>query len=74
MLSPTKIIASEFDDGVAADPSQCAASVVISVFSGGTAFNSVVKEITRWTSRVNHILPISDNGFVYLFSFFFNIF
>ena len=37
--------------------------VILSVFSGGTAFNSVVKEITNSLStHINHILPISDNG------------
>lgn len=36
---------------------------VLSVFSGGTAFNCVTKEINFLLSnRVNHILPISDNG------------
>ena len=35
----------------------------LTVFSGGTAFNSVCREFTAsLTSRINHILPVSDNG------------
>ena len=35
----------------------------LTVFSGGTAFNSVCRELTEgFTSCVNHILPVSDNG------------
>ncbi len=35
----------------------------LTVFSGGTAFNSVCRELTEsLTSRINHILPVSDNG------------
>ena len=33
------------------------------VFSGGTAFNSVVRRLSReLTTRVAHVMPISDNG------------
>ena len=35
----------------------------LTIFSGGTAFNSVCRELTEsLTSRINHILPVSDNG------------
>ena len=35
----------------------------LTVFSGGTAFNSVCRELTEsLTTRINHILPVSDNG------------
>ena len=34
----------------------------ILVFSGGTAFNSVAPALHARTSRVTHVLPISDNG------------
>lgn len=32
------------------------------VFSGGTAFNGVVEELKKWTTRVSHVLPVSDDG------------
>ncbi|GER41555.1 maternal effect embryo arrest 18, partial [Striga asiatica] len=32
------------------------------VFSGGTAFNGVVEEIKKLTTRVAHVLPVSDDG------------
>ncbi|RXH99103.1 hypothetical protein DVH24_011428 [Malus domestica] len=32
------------------------------VFSGGTAFNCVVEELKSFTTRVAHVLPVSDDG------------
>ncbi|XP_057494301.1 uncharacterized protein LOC130779621 isoform X4 [Actinidia eriantha] len=32
------------------------------VFSGGTAFNGVVEELKMLTTRVAHVLPVSDDG------------
>ena len=32
------------------------------VFSGGTAFNGVVEELKNFTTRIAHVLPISDDG------------
>eukprot|EP00267_Zea_mays_P036141 XP_008672665.1 uncharacterized LOC100278657 isoform X4 [Zea mays] len=32
------------------------------VFSGGTAFNGVVEELKKVTTRVAHVLPVSDDG------------
>ncbi|XP_021907733.1 uncharacterized protein LOC110822037 [Carica papaya] len=32
------------------------------VFSGGTGFNGVVEELRRLTTRVAHVLPVSDDG------------
>ncbi|MQL78401.1 hypothetical protein Taro_010835 [Colocasia esculenta] len=32
------------------------------VFSGGTAFNGVVEELKKITTRVSHVLPVSDDG------------
>lgn len=32
------------------------------VFSGGTAFNGVVEELKSFTTRVAHVLPVSDDG------------
>ncbi|XP_042516091.1 putative gluconeogenesis factor isoform X2 [Macadamia integrifolia] len=32
------------------------------VFSGGTAFNGVVEELKKLTTRVSHVLPVSDDG------------
>ncbi|XP_050107250.1 uncharacterized protein YNL011C [Malus sylvestris] len=32
------------------------------VFSGGTAFNGVVEELKGFTTRVAHVLPVSDDG------------
>ncbi|XP_057430265.1 uncharacterized protein YNL011C isoform X2 [Lotus japonicus] len=32
------------------------------VFSGGTAFNGVVEELKNFTTRVAHVLPVSDDG------------
>lgn len=32
------------------------------VFSGGTAFNGVVEDLKTFTTRVSHVLPVSDDG------------
>ncbi|KAL2253162.1 UNVERIFIED_CONTAM: hypothetical protein Sindi_0110900 [Sesamum indicum] len=32
------------------------------VFSGGTGFNGVVEELKKLTTRVSHVLPVSDDG------------
>ncbi|KAH9613702.1 hypothetical protein KSS87_014402 [Heliosperma pusillum] len=32
------------------------------VFSGGTAFNGAVEELKKLTTRVAHVLPVSDDG------------
>lgn len=32
------------------------------LFSGGTAFNGVVEELKNFTTRVAHVLPVSDDG------------
>ncbi|KAI4343014.1 hypothetical protein MLD38_027564 [Melastoma candidum] len=32
------------------------------LFSGGTAFNGVVEELKKLTTRVAHVLPVSDDG------------
>ncbi|GAB4831388.1 hypothetical protein Ancab_005399 [Ancistrocladus abbreviatus] len=32
------------------------------VFSGGTAFNGVAEELKKLTTRVAHVLPVSDDG------------
>ncbi|KAL5715988.1 hypothetical protein ACHQM5_017735 [Ranunculus cassubicifolius] len=32
------------------------------VFSGGTAFNGVVEDLKKLTTRVAHVLPVSDDG------------
>ncbi|XP_026660908.2 uncharacterized protein LOC103708308 isoform X5 [Phoenix dactylifera] len=32
------------------------------VFSGGTAFNGVIEELKKVTTRVAHVLPVSDDG------------
>ena len=32
------------------------------VFSGGTAFNSVASHVKNFTTRVSHVLPVSDDG------------
>ncbi|KAM7255308.1 hypothetical protein ACFE04_020549 [Oxalis oulophora] len=32
------------------------------VFSGGTAFNGIVEELKKLTTRVSHVLPVSDDG------------
>ncbi|CAO2165529.1 unnamed protein product [Urochloa humidicola] len=32
------------------------------VFSGGTAFNGVVEELKKVTTRIAHVLPVSDDG------------
>lgn len=31
-------------------------------FAGGTAFNGVVEELKNLTTRVAHVLPVSDDG------------
>jgi len=30
--------------------------------AGGTAFNGVVVELTKFTTRIAHVLPVSDDG------------
>ncbi|XP_047338103.1 uncharacterized protein YNL011C [Impatiens glandulifera] len=32
------------------------------VFSGGTAFNGIAEELKKLTTRVAHVLPVSDDG------------
>lgn len=32
------------------------------VFSGGTAFNSVAGHVRQLTTRMTHVLPVSDDG------------
>jgi len=39
-----------------------ASSPSMLVFSGGTAFNGVVEELTKFTTRIAHVLPVSDDG------------
>lgn len=34
----------------------------LEIASGGTAFNGVVEELKRLTTRVAHVLPVSDDG------------
>ncbi|VFQ60340.1 unnamed protein product [Cuscuta campestris] len=41
-------------------PSSHQPSLVI--FSGGTAFNCVAEELKNFTTRVAHVLPVSDDG------------
>lgn len=38
--------------------------IISQVFStaGGTAFNGVVEELKKLTTRVAHVLPVSDDG------------
>ncbi|XP_057537148.1 uncharacterized protein YNL011C [Amaranthus tricolor] len=44
-------------------PSQSLTSPLsLVVFSGGTAFNGVVEELKKLTTRVAHVLPVSDDG------------
>ncbi|XP_073037390.1 uncharacterized protein YNL011C-like [Primulina eburnea] len=47
--------ASAAPNGVSNQPS-------LLVFSGGTAFNGVVEELKKLTTRVAHVLPVSDDG------------
>ena len=35
---------------------------VILYYIGGTAFNGVVEELKKLTTRVAHVLPVSDDG------------
>ncbi|KAL6206686.1 hypothetical protein ACLB2K_023933 [Fragaria x ananassa] len=51
------------------NPSRCrssssssAAQPSLLVFSGGTAFNGVVEDLKNFTTRVAHVLPVSDDG------------
>lgn len=37
-------------------------SFVVVAVAGGTAFNGVVEELKRLTTRVAHVLPVSDDG------------
>ncbi|XP_024199584.1 uncharacterized protein YNL011C isoform X1 [Rosa chinensis] len=39
-----------------------AAQPSLLVFSGGTAFNGVVEDLKTFTTRVAHVLPVSDDG------------
>ncbi|OWM63482.1 hypothetical protein CDL15_Pgr026242 [Punica granatum] len=43
-------------------PSPSPSQPSLLVFSGGTAFNGVVEELKKLTSRVAHVLPVSDDG------------
>lgn len=45
------------------DPcSEIKTSSSLLVFSGGTAFNGVVEELKTFTTKVAHVLPVSDDG------------
>lgn len=37
-------------------------NVLFSCLTGGTAFNGVVEELKNFTTRVAHVLPVSDDG------------
>ncbi|XP_048230302.1 uncharacterized protein YNL011C isoform X9 [Ricinus communis] len=43
-------------------PNQPSLLVFSVVTSGGTAFNGVVEELKKLTTRVAHVLPVSDDG------------
>jgi hypothetical protein len=43
-------------------PSSSTPQPALVVFSGGTAFNSVASHVRHLTTRVAHILPVSDDG------------
>ncbi|XP_010413777.1 PREDICTED: uncharacterized protein YNL011C-like [Camelina sativa] len=48
-------------------PAECCSSSAVEspsllVFSGGTGFNGVVEELKKITTRVAHVLPVSDDG------------
>eukprot|EP00887_Chlorella_sp_A99_P006601 scaffold3.g6601.t1 len=49
-------------EGGALVPPQRAAQPSLVVFSGGTAFNSVAGHVRTLTTRVAHVLPVSDDG------------
>ncbi|XP_061362030.1 uncharacterized protein YNL011C [Gastrolobium bilobum] len=72
---PTRILSSSFSSPMASFPSQhrhhchCYSNAnpthpqpALLVFSGGTAFNGVVEELKNFTTRVAHVLPVSDDG------------
>lgn len=35
---------------------------ILVLLTGGTAFNGVVEELKKLTTRVAHVLPVSDDG------------
>ena len=43
-------------------PSPLPSEPALVVFSGGTAFNSVAGHVRHLTTRVAHVLPVSDDG------------
>ncbi|XP_023640175.1 uncharacterized protein YNL011C isoform X2 [Capsella rubella] len=48
-------------------PAECCSSSTVEspsllVFSGGTGFNGVVEDLKKLTTRVAHVLPVSDDG------------
>ncbi|EPS57406.1 hypothetical protein M569_17412, partial [Genlisea aurea] len=59
-------VAAHMTDGAVASSSSHGISAVarpsLLVFSGGTAFNGVVEELKKLTTRVAHVLPVSDDG------------
>jgi cathepsin L len=44
------------------DPPPGDSGPALVVFSGGTAFNSVASHVRQLTTRVTHVLPVSDDG------------
>lgn len=60
----SNIISMKADANDASTPNPVAESRQPSmlVFSGGTAFNGVVEELKKVTTRVAHVLPVSDDG------------
>ncbi|XP_015689274.2 uncharacterized protein YNL011C [Oryza brachyantha] len=59
---PRVMAASGADAAAAAGGGGSAAPPSLLVFSGGTAFNGVVEELKKVTTRVAHVLPVSDDG------------
>lgn len=44
------------------DPVDPGTEPALVVFSGGTAFNSVASHLRQLSTRVTHVLPVSDDG------------
>ncbi|KAJ4980591.1 hypothetical protein NE237_031428 [Protea cynaroides] len=61
-ISRSLVMAMPRSSAIHAHPSANLKQPSLLVFSGGTAFNGVVEELKKLTTRVAHVLPVSDDG------------
>ncbi|PIA30462.1 hypothetical protein AQUCO_05500024v1 [Aquilegia coerulea] len=61
-FSSTRVFITMSSSNVTNNKQQQVEQPSLLVFSGGTAFNGIVEELKKLTTRVAHVLPVSDDG------------